>query len=67
MAESAPTKNQGKARDSAISAYKDAENESKKLKACEPVRLSLALNQSVFFYEVLKDTQKACKMVEDVL
>ena len=30
-----------------------------------PVRLGLALNHSVFFYEIIMDTEEACRMAKD--
>ena len=37
------------------------------LGACNPVRLGLALNCSVFHYEVLQDHKKACELGETAL
>ena len=37
------------------------------LAACNPIKLGLALNFSVFNYEVLKDHAKACKLADNAL
>ena len=37
------------------------------LPACNPIKLGLALNQSVFYYEVMKDHKKACQLADDAL
>lgn len=37
------------------------------LPACNPIRLGLALNQSVFYYEVMKDHKKACQLADEAL
>ena len=40
---------------------------SKSLNACNPIRLGLALNYSVFYYEVMSDHKKACELGEAAL
>lgn len=42
----------------ALQSYTDASQIT--LPACNPIRLGLALNFSVFYYEVMKDPKKAC-------
>ena len=37
------------------------------LAPCNPIKLGLALNYSVFNYEVLKDHATACKLADDAL
>jgi hypothetical protein len=37
------------------------------LKTTNPIRLGLALNFSVFYYEVLNDAAKACQLAKSVL
>ena len=37
------------------------------LPACNPIKLGLALNFSVFNYEVLKDHASACKLADSAL
>jgi 14-3-3 protein epsilon len=55
-----------KAADNALQAYQQAtEVATKDLKTTHPIRLGLALNFSVFYYEVLNDPSKACSMAKD--
>jgi len=55
-----------KAADDARLAYEAAwEVADKELCLTHPIRLGLALNFSVFYYEVLLDSQKACNMAKD--
>merc|ERR1712014_120532 len=52
-----------KAAESARQAYQDAQNVAEKdLAVTHPIRLGLALNSSVFQYEVLQNPDEACKM-----
>jgi 14-3-3 protein epsilon len=37
------------------------------LDPCHPIRLGLALNQSVFFYEIMGKTDKACDLAKDAI
>lgn len=48
--------------ENAKNAYEAAQSESLMLPTTSPVRLGLALNFSVFHYEILKKTDLACKM-----
>merc|ERR1712190_666678 len=51
------------ATEDAKNAYEDAsKNASKDLAVTHPIRLGLALNYSVFQYEVLQNPDEACKM-----
>merc|ERR1712184_150709 len=43
-------------------AYEAAQDEAKDLPVTHPIRLGLALNFSVFQYEVLSNPDEACKM-----
>lgn len=55
-----------KASENALSSYQAATNIAKKdLKTTHPIRLGLALNFSVFHYEVLNDPTKACNLAKD--
>merc|ERR1712153_189319 len=52
-----------KAADNARKAYEDAQKVAEKdLAVTHPIRLGLALNFSVFQYEVLSNPDEACKM-----
>lgn len=54
-----------KASDNANKAYQDASNvANSELKTTHPIRLGLALNYSVFHYEVLNDPSKACNLAK---
>ena len=37
------------------------------LPPCNPIKLGLALNFSVFYYEVMKDQKRACELAEQAL
>ena len=37
------------------------------LTACDPIKLGLALNFSVFHYEVMKNHEKACELADEAL
>jgi hypothetical protein len=37
------------------------------LPPCNPIKLGLALNFSVFHYEVMKDQKRACELAESAL
>jgi 14-3-3 protein epsilon len=45
-------------------AYKVASTESESLKTTHPIRLGLALNYSVFYYEILNSPDHACKLAK---
>jgi 14-3-3 protein epsilon len=49
----------------ALKAYNEANEIS--LPACNPIKLGLALNFSVFNYEVLKDQKRACILADEAL
>merc|ERR1712146_816743 len=52
-----------KAAESARKAYQDAHEVAEKgLAVTHPIRLGLALNYSVFLYEVIQNQEEACKM-----
>ena len=53
------------AANNALRAYQIATDlAAQKLPAYDPIRLGLALNFSVFFYEILNNTQKACELAQ---
>tara|TARA_B110000503_G_C7001681_1_gene351812 strand:+ start:332 stop:691 length:360 start_codon:yes stop_codon:yes gene_type:complete len=51
----------------ALAGYNESQKLSKSLNACNPIRLGLALNFSVFYYEVINDHKKACELGETAL
>ena len=47
--------------------YQDATDVAcKEMQPTHPIRLGLALNFSVFFYEIMNDADKACKLAKQV-
>lgn len=50
--------------DNALKAYKAAEEAASKLQPKHPIRLGLALNFSVFYYEILDSPEEACKLAK---
>ena len=67
MAESAQGDVLAKARDGALQHYREAETAGQSLHACNPIKLGLALNFSVFHYEVMQDNKQACTLAETAL
>jgi 14-3-3 protein epsilon len=67
MAESAQGDVLARARDGALSNYREAETAGQTLHACNPIKLGLALNFSVFHYEVMQDNKQACSLAETAL
>jgi len=47
-----------------LQAYQQAQEEAKSLPVNNPIKLGLLLNFSVFYYEVMSDTAKACEMAK---
>ncbi|CAH1248217.1 14-3-3 protein zeta-like isoform X2 [Branchiostoma lanceolatum] len=58
----------GTTRDQVVSdskkAYEKAEEAAGELSSTHPIRLGLALNFSVFFYEIVENPQQACKLAK---
>ena len=67
VAESATEATLEEVKKGALNGYQEAETLSKGLNACNPIRLGLALNFSVFYYEVMNDHKKACELGEAAL
>lgn len=53
-----------KAGDNALAAYQKAIEKAEELKSTHPIKLGLALNFSVFYYEVKNDPSKACELAK---
>ena len=53
--------------DKALDFYSQAETEAKKLPVYNSIRLGLALNFSVFHYEVKNNSSKACEIAQEAL
>ncbi len=68
VAESATGTNLTEVKDGALEYYNSAaEIANKDLAKCDPIRLGLALNFSVFYFEVMSDHKKACELGETAL
>ena len=67
VAESATQDTLEEVKNGALSGYDQANKLSQGLNACNPIRLGLALNFSVFYYEVMNDHKKACELGESAL
>ena len=67
VAESATADILDQVKQGALKGYEEADKLSKGLNACNPIRLGLALNFSVFYYEVMNDHKKACELGEAAL
>lgn len=52
------------AAENSLSSYKLATDASDKLAPTHPIRLGLALNFSVFYYEILNSPERACKLAK---
>lgn len=51
--------------DAALRMYTQADEEGKSLPNTSPIRLGLALNFSVFYYEILDEPNKACNLAKE--
>lgn len=68
VAESASPEKLEEVKHGALDYYnKASEVATKDLNACNPIRLGLALNFSVFYFEVMNDHKKACELGETAL
>ena len=68
VAESASPDRIEEVKNGALDFYNQASALSNKdLGACNPIRLGLALNFSVFYFEVMNDHKKACELGETAL
>ena len=65
MAENAKDAKLQDAKDKALKAYNEANEIS--LPPCNPIKLGLALNFSVFHYEVMKNHKAACQLADEAL
>ena len=53
--------------ENASTAYSEAFEAAQKMPPTHPIRLGLALNYSVFFYEIKNDPAKACELAKKVM
>jgi len=66
-AESASDSKKEEVKNGALEGYSNADKYSQGLNACNPIKIGLALNYSVFQYEVMNDHKKACELGEKAL
>lgn len=65
IAEYASGEDRSKSVDQAHQAYEKANEIAKALQPIHPIRLGLALNYSVFYYEILNSPSKACALAQN--
>jgi 14-3-3 protein epsilon len=65
IAETAQGEKLEQVKNEALKAYTEAQTIN--LPPCNSIKLGLALNFSVFYYEVMKDQKKACELAEEAL
>lgn len=65
MAENAKGADRESVKEKALAAYKEAN--AIQLPPCNPIKLGLALNFSVFYYEVMKNHKEACILADEAL
>jgi len=53
--------------ESSLQSYNQASNDAKQLGIGNPIRLGLALNFSVFYFEVMNDQKMACDIAKETL
>ena len=56
-----------KVSDEAKNSYSMATEIAENLPIANPIRLGLALNYSVYYYEILEDHDQACKIAQDII
>lgn len=66
LAEVATGDNRKQVVDDSNKAYLDATKEASELSPTHPIRLGLALNYSVFFYEIKNEPDQACELAKKV-
>lgn len=64
LAEFSTSAERTKASENSLQAYTKATQEANLLNATHPIRLGLALNFSVFYYEILNAPDQACKLAK---
>lgn len=52
-------------KNNALGAYKEAQKEAEKLMVSHPIRLGLALNFSVFYFEIMNQPTAACNLAKE--
>ena len=67
VAESASADKLEEVKNGALEGYMEAKRLSDSLNACNPISLGLALNFSVFYYEVMNNRKEACTLGEKAL
>lgn len=65
MAEFASGDKKKEASEKALGAYESAKEHASDLAPTHPMRLGLALNMSVFYYEIMNQPDKACQLAKD--
>lgn len=67
IAEYSEGEQKDKVADAALKAYSEAQEIAKDLPVLNPIGLGLALNFSVFYYEVKGDHEKACQIAQEAI
>jgi len=65
LAEFSTGEDRTKQADNSLKAYEEAMIDAKELKPTHPIQLGLALNFSVFYYEIMNSPDKACKLAKE--
>jgi len=64
LAEISTDEKRNKASDNSLVAYNEASKVASQLASTNPIRLGLALNFSVFYYEILNNPDRACELAK---